>query len=251
VLRALRQRLPRAGLLYVADSGHAPYGERGEAYVVDRSMRIAQHLLHEGAAGLVVACNTATAMAVRALRERWPGLPIIGVEPGLKPASAITRTGRIGVLATTGTLASEKFKALANAQRPGIVIVPRPCPGLARLIEQGDLSAPALLDAIEEHCAILREADVDTVVLGCTHYAFVHEHIARAMGPQVRIVDTAEAVARHAASLTAARLADVADPVARLRTTGEASHLEAIAAAWLSFKWSVQPLVERGDRRAA
>src|SRR6185295_679676 len=129
---------------------------------------IAERLIDEGACGLVVACNTATAVAVQALRERWPELPIVGVEPGLKPAVAATRNGRIGVLATRGTLASDKFRHLLAAQPDRVRIVARACPGFARLIEHGDLRSAALLEAVETHCAALRAEAVDTVVLGCT-----------------------------------------------------------------------------------
>jgi len=236
VLRALHRAAPQVPMIYLADSANAPYGERGSDFVVQRSLRIASHLIEQGAAGLVVACNTATAAAVQQLRARWPALPIIGVEPGLKPAVAATRNGRIGVLATTGTLASDKYQRLLRAQPEGICVVPRACPGLARLIEQGDLRSVELLDAVEQHCAPLRAAEVDTVVLGCTHYAFVHDAIQAAMGPQVRIVDTADAVARHALERLAHRFTpSAAEPSIRLLTTGSAMSLKSIAAAWLDF----------------
>ncbi len=150
VLRALHRAAPHTPMIYLADSANAPYGERGIDFVVQRSLRIASHLIEQGAAGLVVACNTATAAAVQSLRERWPEQVIVGVEPGLKPAVAASRNGRIGVLATTGTLASDKYQRLLRAQPAGIHVVPRACPGLARLIEQGDLQAVELLDAVEQ-----------------------------------------------------------------------------------------------------
>jgi glutamate racemase len=241
VLRALHGQWPQAPLVYIADSGHAPYGERSPAYVLARSRRIMDHLQREGAAGMVIACNTATAIAVQALRADRPDFPIVGVEPGLKPAVQATRNGRIGVMATPGTLASEKFARLVASQAQGVTVVPRPCPGLARLIEDGDLRAPGLLAAIDDHARALREAGVDTVVLGCTHYAFVHAQIQAAMGPQVRIVDTADAVARHAVRSLRGRVADDGAP-ARLLTTGDAERLRAIAAAWLPFACSVEAL---------
>jgi glutamate racemase len=241
VLRALRTQWPRAPLAYLADSGHAPYGERTPDYVLDRSRRILARLREEGAAGLVIACNTATAIAVQALRSEAPDFPIIGVEPGLKPAAQATRNGRIGVMATPGTLASEKFARLVASQAPGVTIVPRPCAGLARLIEDGDLQAPALLEAIDGHAEALRAAGVDTVVLGCTHYAFVHAQIQAAMGAHVQIVDTADAVARHAVRTLQARVAD-SDAPARLLTTGDPARLSHIAAAWLPFACSVEAI---------
>jgi glutamate racemase len=243
VLRALRERLPDASLLYVADSAHAPYGERSDRHVLDRSNRIIAHLVQAGAEGVVIACNTATAIAARSLRDAWPRLPIVGVEPGLKPAVAASRTGRIGVMATPGTLASEKFRMLLESQAANAKITLRPCPGLARLIEGADLDAPALLQAIAEHTAFLRAANVDTVVLGCTHYAFVRHHIQAAMGADVQIIDTADAVARHAVTRLdpiIERGASAALP--HLQTTGDAERLRAIAAAWLPFACTVESI---------
>src|SRR5882672_9181189 len=129
VLRSLRSQLPHAPLLYVADSAHAPYGERSDEYVLDRSRRIMDHLLAEGAIGLVVACNTATAIAIHQLRSTHRSFPIIGVEPGLKPAVAATRNGRVGVMATPATIASERFRALVLAQGSGVAITAQPCSG--------------------------------------------------------------------------------------------------------------------------
>jgi glutamate racemase len=243
VLKALRERLPDVPMLYVADSGHAPYGERGEAYVVERSRRIAAYLLAEGAVGLVVACNTATAAAVRSLREQWPALPIIGVEPGLKPAAAASRNRRIGVMATPGTLSSEKFEALVASLPADVQVVARPCPGLAALIEAGDLRSPALAAAIADHAAALRDAGVDTVVLGCTHYSFVRSHIESALGTAIRVIDTAEPVARHAASRleqAVRRALPAAGVLTRLQTTGDVGRLRDIAEAWLPFACSVE-----------
>ena len=241
VLRALRTQLPHAPLLYVADSAHAPYGERSDDYVIDRSRRIMDHLLAEGAIGLVIACNTATAVAVRQLRESRPDFPIIGVEPGLKPAVAMTRNGRVGVMATPKTIASEKFRALMHNHGAGAAITPVPCPGLARLIEEGDLSSSRLLHAIEGHTAPLHEAGVDTVVLGCTHYPFVRHLIESVMGPEVKIVDTADAVARHSANMLGRLLSsETSAPTPRLQTTGDADRLRTIAASWLPFLCTVE-----------
>ncbi len=244
VLDALHRLMPQTPLLYVADSGHAPYGERGDAFVIERSMRIATHLLAHGAVGLVVACNTATAAAVRHLRERWPLVPIIGVEPGLKPAAATTRNGRIGVLATPSTLASEKFHDSLLAQPAGVVVVLRPCPRLAGLIETGDLEAPALQLDIAEHVSALHAAQVDTVVLGCTHYGFVRRKFEDSLGPQVCIIDTAEPVARHAVAKLQP-LVNRTKPLwhhVRLQTTGSVERLRAFAQRWLAFDCEAEEL---------
>ena len=278
VLRSLRALMPQARFLYVADSGHAPYGERDEAYVVERARAITAHLLAQGAQLVVVACNTATAAAVQALRERWPAVGFVGVEPGLKPAIARSRNRRIGVMATRGTLQSAKFRRLVEAHAAGVELVLQPCDGLARALEEGDASAPAVLALVERHTVPLRAAGVDTVVLGCTHYPFATSEIAAALGPGVTLVDTAEAVAlqarRLAEALPAARHAaeewEGADDGHRPRSgadgkghggghdggpgadgefgrillwsSGEPAALQRVAQRWLGWAGEVRPL---------
>jgi glutamate racemase len=248
VLRALRAALPRARLLYVADSAHAPYGERDEAYVVDRAERIAAHLLREGAQMIVVACNTATAAAVAGLRAAHPGLPIVGVEPGLKPAIALSRDGRIGVMATTGTLRSDKFRRLMADHARDVTVHLQACPGLAHAIEVGEPDSPQVQALVAEHAAPLVAHGVDTVVLGCTHYPFALAALAASFGPRVALVDTAEAVARQSARLAAslpacpaAQTADGPSPI-RLWTSGDPSQLRSFALRWLGFEGPVDAL---------
>jgi glutamate racemase len=240
VLRELRRALPQHALRYVADSGHAPYGERDAAHVIDRSMRVVSHLVEHGAQSIVIACNTATALAARQVREAWPELTVVGVEPGIKPALALSRNGRIGVMATAATLASEKFRRLMAAHGAGTHFHLQACTGLAAAIEAGELDAPELLRLIEAHCRPLRDAGVDTVVLGCTHYPFVEAAIQQTLvtlGPQVQIVDTAAAVARHAASLlTAPDGSGSAEPMVLVETTGDPAQLERFTRRWMPFK---------------
>jgi glutamate racemase len=239
VLRALREQLPGAALHYVADAGHAPYGERSAEHVIERSRRVASHLIDGGAQFLVIACNTATAVASQLLREAWPQTPIVGVEPGIKPAMLATRNGRIGVMVTRATLGSEKFKRLAAALHL------RACDGLAAAIEQGQFDNPEMLALVETHCAPLRERGADTVVLGCTHYSFVRQLIQAAMGEAVQIVDTAEAVARHAARITARTTRpDVSNTpgqsgLLKLQTTGDAARFQRFSQAWLATRTAV------------
>ncbi|HEY0820893.1 MAG TPA: glutamate racemase [Rhizobacter sp.] len=240
VLKALHAELPSHDLLYVADSAHAPYGERSDDYISQRTHRIASHLLAEGAGLLVIACNTATAVAAASLRERWPQIPIVAVEPGVKPAVSLTRNGHIGVMATPATLRSEKFKHLLCAHGAGISVHLQPCPGLAGQIEQGIHDDPALLALIEKFSAPLRAAQVDTVVLGCTHYPFVHEQIQQAFGSGVTLVDTAEAVARQASRLLASTPTGPGQVRrVRLQTTGDARRLAHLAERWLPFECEV------------
>ncbi|MEO8807819.1 MAG: glutamate racemase [Burkholderiaceae bacterium] len=239
VLRELRRELPGAALHYVADSGHAPYGERSDAYVLDRSQRVASHLIHCGAEIVVIACNTATAVAARSLRESWPQTPIVGVEPGIKPALAATRNGRVGVMATRGTLNSDKFRELVAVLAPHKPLHLRACDGLAAAIEEGFPDAPGLLSLVAHHARPLRDAGIDTVVLGCTHYAFARQQIQAAFGPAVHVIDTAVAVARHSAHTARETPRGIGmgveqqAPVMLLQTTGSAAHLARIASAWL------------------
>jgi glutamate racemase len=227
VLRALMAAMPGARFLYVADSAYAPYGERDAEAVKARSMHITDYLFASGACGVVVACNTATAAAIDALRTQHPSLPIVGIEPGLKPAVAATRNGRIGVMATPATLASERFDQLHQAQAQGNFILKQPCPGLADLIEQGNLDAPSIIDAVQRFCEPLRHAEVDTVVLGCTHYPLVAHHIQAALGAHVQLIDTADAVARHAAQRFGVAATHITTSL-RLLTTGSAADRAAL-----------------------
>ncbi|MDQ5898623.1 MAG: glutamate racemase [Pseudomonadota bacterium] len=248
VLRSIRHMLPEADLMYVADSGYAPYGERGDAHVCQRSLAIARFLRERGADLLVIACNTATAAAVSTLRQAHADWPIVGVEPGIKPAAGLTRNGRIGVMATTGTLHSERFRLLAQAHAAHVDLRLQPCPGLAAAIESGEVDSPEVRARVEEHCRPLRAQQVDTVVLGCTHYPFVAHHIQAELGQDVQIIDTSDAVARRTRHLStsaagAAVLSSASSPssrAARLWTTGELARLLSFASRWLDFPWQAQ-----------
>jgi len=199
VLRHVRTLLPDESLLYFADSGFAPYGEKPEAVIVERAVSIAAFLLTQNIKALVVACNTATAAAIAGLRARYPELPVVGVEPGLKPAASLTRSGTIGVLATANTLASEKFLKLQSqvAQDARVTFLLQPCNGLAHQIEKGELSSRETQQLVEHYVTPLVAQHADTLVLGCTHYPFVEQLIREVAGPEVSIVDTGEPVARQ------------------------------------------------------
>lgn len=211
VLRHIRSHLPHENLLYFADSGFAPYGDKTEAAIVERSLTISEFLLQRGAKTLVVACNAATAAAIKALRARHPDVPVVGVEPGLKPAAALTRSKTVGVLATKSTLASEKFNRLREQQSAatGVRFVLQACIGLADQIEKGELQSIDTQSMVTRYVAPLIEQGADTLVLGCTHYPFVQELIEQAAEivgvTPVTIVDTGEAVARQLVRLLAER----------------------------------------------
>jgi glutamate racemase len=243
VLRALRDHMPLATLLYAADSAHAPYGEREDGFIIERSHAMTAHLLSEGAQMIVVACNTATAAAVESLRRAHPRLPVVGVEPGLKPAIARTRNRRIGVMATQATLNSAKFQRLAQAHATGVSLHLQACHGLAQALETGHVDGEAVGALVALHTAPMRKAGVDTVVLGCTHYPFAAHRIADALGPQVELIDTTDAVASQAKRLAAElRLCHLPSASkARLRTTGDPAHLARVAAHWLDFEIEIHP----------
>lgn len=250
VLRALHERLPLADLTYVADSGHAPYGERDDDFIAARSSQICDFLIAQSVDAIVVACNTATAAAIHLLREAHPKLPIVGVEPGVKPAVAQSMTKRIGVLATPSTLASEKYKRLIESHGRGATIVQQACPGLAKEIEAGQLDTPALRELVERFAAPLRAAQVDTVVLGCTHYPFVAPLFQQALGPDVRIMDTSAPVAQHTARLCAHCTARSGQAPSNHKFSGDIhlfsssdpQHLANVARHWLGLQGSVSTL---------
>jgi len=197
VLAEIRQLLPAETLHYIADCGHIPYGEKTPAFIRERCQLIAARLHAQGAKALVVACNTATVAAVADLRERYPRWPIVGMEPAVKPAAAATRNGRVGVLATTGTLQSAKFAALLDRFANDVQVITQPCPGLVERIETGDLVSPELRQLLSGYVQPLLAAGCDTLILGCTHYPFLRPLLAEMVPADVAIIDTGAAVARQ------------------------------------------------------
>jgi glutamate racemase len=207
VLRHIRAQLPHEHLLYVADSGFAPYGDKPEHIVAARSLSIADDLVARGAKALVVACNTATVAAIRALRSHYPDMPIVGVEPGLKPAAAASRTRKVGVLATDVTLHGAKFLALREqvSAASGVEFLLQPCVGLVDQIELGELGTGEITAMLKRYITPLLAQGADTIVLGCTHYplvrASIEDVIAAATDLPVTLIDTGDAVARQLARL--------------------------------------------------
>ncbi|MGV7208913.1 glutamate racemase [Oxalobacteraceae bacterium A2-2] len=203
VLRHIRALLPAEHLIYVADTAHAPYGDKTEDYVAGRALAVAAFLVERGVKALVVACNTATVAAIKAVRARYPELPVVGVEPGLKPGAAATHSGKVGVLATARTLRGEKFLLLRDqihaATQAEFLL--QPCVGLVQLIEEGQLDTPATMELLHRYVDPLIAQGADTLVLGCTHYPFVKDAIgqvaAQAAGGPIELIDTGTAVARQ------------------------------------------------------
>lgn len=196
VLREIRALLPHEHLIYIADSRYVPYGSKAQAFIQERSLALSGFLLDQQAKAIVVACNTATAAAAELLRGRLK-LPVIGMEPAVKPAAAASRNGRIGVLATEGTLKSARFAALLSRFADGLAVHTQPCHGLVELVERGQMDSPAARILLKRYLAPLLHADVDTIILGCTHYPFLKPLIAELVGPDIALIDTGAAVARH------------------------------------------------------
>jgi len=222
VAREIRRALPSEHLLYVADSAYCPYGDRPDAEVRERALAVGGHVARSGAKLIVVACNTATGAALEDLRKAVD-VPVVGLEPAVRIAARVTRAGRIGVMATTSTVRSERLARLIRSHADGIEVLNVPCPGLADLVEDGHLDDAALQIRLEELTRPLRKAGVDAVVLGCTHYAFVAPALARVMGPGVELVDSAPAIARRVEHLLreGGMLAPSGPGSLRVLTTGE------------------------------
>ena len=199
VLKHIRELMPHENLIYFADSKHAPYGNKTPKQIEQRVFAAAKFLLTHGAKALVIACNTATAAAADKLRDKYGFLdiPIIGMEPAVKPAAAATKNGIIGVLATSGTLKSAQFAALLESYGRNVQVVTQACVGLVEQIELGELETPKTLQLINQYTKPLLDEHADVIVLGCTHYPFVKSAIQNAIGSHIHLIDTGAAVARQ------------------------------------------------------
>ena len=196
LLRCIREELPAEDLIYVADSGYAPYGDKPGEYIEKRSFAITEFLIEQNAKAIVVACNTATAAAIAKMRSTF-NLPIIGMEPGVKPAIAASQSRTVGIMATTETLRSEKFRSLTDRFCNDCSIVTQACPGLVEQVEKIDLSNKETIELLEKYVGALLSKGADTIVLGCTHYLFLADLIREIAGKDIKVIDTGIAVARE------------------------------------------------------
>ncbi len=243
VLQHIHQLLPHENLLYIADSGHAPYGCKNESFVEQRSRIITEYLLAQGAKIIVIACNTATASIIEKFRYEY-GIPFIGVEPGIKPALALTKNHNIGVMATTGTLSSERYKELSQRFGRSANIFHQACPGLADQVEAGLIDAPETIELLEKYVSLLKSKQVDTIVLGCTHYSFLNEPIQGIINNSIRLVDTSRAIAEQllrVLELEALKKNSVPGSVAYY-TTGSINNAEVLMSGLLKKKIIVNAL---------
>lgn len=240
ILKALRAHLPCEDFVYFSDAAYAPYGERDEAHVVARSVAIADELVAQhGVKALVVACNTATAAAIAALRDAHPALCVIGVEPAIKPAVALSRTGHIAVLATRGTLHSRKYEALLASLHGQAMFHPVACDGLAAAIERAD--APELIALCARYMGAAgtfgsEVGQIDAVVLGCTHYPFVLPELVRHAASDTQFLEPGAPVARQLARRleAASQLQAAGAGSIGLIGTGDLQLLASAAARWLA-----------------
>lgn len=196
VLREIRRELPSEDVFYVADSAYAPYGDRSKEFIEQRATAIVRFMASKHAKAVVVACNTVTGMAIESLRSRF-SMPIVAMEPAVKPAASHTRSGVIGVLATSGTLSSSKFATLVSRFGAGAQVLLQPCPRLVEQVEKGEVESDTTRSLVAGYVRPLIEKGADTIVLGCTHYSFLSAVIQGIAGPAVSIIDPAVAVARE------------------------------------------------------
>jgi len=197
VWRELVRELPQEDTIYVADQVHMPYGPRTEDELRRFCAGITRFLIAQDCKAIVVACNTASAAALKYLRETFPLLPSIGMEPAVKPAAGATKSGVVGILATPATFQGRLFQATAGRHASSITLVNQVCDGLAEQVERGELSAPATETLLRRYLEPMLAAGADTLVLACTHYPFVIELIRKIAGPGVQVIDPAPAIARH------------------------------------------------------
>ncbi|HKT97433.1 MAG TPA: glutamate racemase [Paraburkholderia sp.] len=250
VLRAVRALLPAERIVYVADSRYAPYGQRDDDFIADRTLAICEWLVAQGAKALVVACNTATAQSIALVRERL-SIPLVGVEPGIKPAALLSKSRVAGVLATQVTLRSARFQALVERHAADLRVLCQPGHGLVEAVERCDVRSPALVELLRGYVQPMLDAGADTLVLGCTHYPFLDAAIRSIVGERMALVDTSVAIARqlervldqHGLRAQPAHEGDASaagGTAARFCSTSDGAHLRMLAAALLGIDAQVE-----------
>ena len=247
VLRAVRALLPAERLVYAADSRYAPYGQRDDDFIADRTLAIGEWLVAQGAKALVVACNTATAQSIALVRERL-SIPLVGVEPGIKPAALASKTRVAGVLATQVTLRSARFQTLVERHAADLRVLCQPGHGLVEAVERCDIGSPELLALLRAYVEPMLDAGADTLVLGCTHYPFLDTAIRSIVGERMTLVDTSIAIARQLErvlgqhGMCASGEHAGADDI-RFCSTSDGAHLHELAAALLGLEANVERVI--------
>ena len=196
IVKCISQHLPNEHLIYLADNLHAPYGDKATTFITDRVNIIAKQLIDRQVKALVIACNTATVNAIDQLRKQVD-IPIIGVEPAIKPAAIYSKTKRVGILVTQATARNTRFLDLVKKHAVGVEVIIQPCPGLVELIEQGEINSDRCGSLLHDYLSPLLTKKVDTIVLGCTHYPFLINKIENIIGHSMKIMDTAAPVTKE------------------------------------------------------
>lgn len=242
ILRAIREQLPGQPVVYLADQAHVPYGVRKIEEVRGFTKEITRFLLDQGAKIIVVACNTASVAALSYLRNEFPETPFVGMEPAVKPAAEQTKTGVVGVLATYATFQTDVYNSVVERFAKNVTILQNHCPGLVNQVEKGDLAGLETRRILESALRPMLAQGIDTVVLGCTHYPFVIPLIQEIVGPNVRVIDPAPAIARQTQRLMTEKgwLADgIIGSEIRLITTGNAQSIENNLPLFLGYRLPV------------
>ncbi len=244
VVNEIRALLPYEDLLFIADSAYAPYGPRPPEWIQERSAVLTRFLVEQGAKAIVVACNTATAAAAQPLRATFD-VPIVAMEPAVKPAAAATRNGVVGVLATVGTLRSARFAALLDRFGSEITVVTEPGVGLVEQVELAELDGPRTRDLVKSAVTPLLDAGADVIVLGCTHYPFLKRVIQEIAGADIVLIDTGAAVANRLADVLVAAGLESGDPAhgsAEFWTSGEPGEATRVISALYGASVDVEAL---------
>lgn len=243
VLRAIREQIPKESIIYFGDQGHVPYGPRSMQQIQNFSEAITRFLLEHRAKIIVVACNTASAAALKYLREKFPDIQFVGMEPAVKPAAERTRTGRVGVLATPATFQGALYASVVERFANGVELFQDTCPGLVQQIEQGKLDDEETRRILQDALRPMLKKNIDTVVLGCTHYPFVIPLIQQIVGQSVRVIDPAPAVAKQTGRLLEAKglrnLSSSEGPV-KFYTSGDPDALKSLLPILLRERQDVQ-----------
>jgi len=245
VLRAIRAQMPEESIIYFGDQGHIPYGPRPMEQIRNFSEAITRFLLEQNAKIIVVACNTASAAALKYLREKFPYIPFVGMEPAVKPAAEHTQTGRVGVLATPATFQGALYASVVERFANEVELMQATCPGLVQEIERGNLSGEETSQILENALQPMLAKNIDTVVLGCTHYPFVIPLIEQIVGENVRVIDPAPAVARQVGRVLEAK-GMKREPgtrgSVRFYTSGNPEELNSLLPKLLGESWDVEDM---------
>jgi len=254
VLRAMRRVMPMEPVLYFADQVHVPYGPRPLQQVRDFSEAITRFLLDRNAKLIVVACNTASAAALHFLRQTFPEISFVGMEPAVKPAAEQTHSGIVGVLATPATFQGALYASVVERFANGVQVLQHTCPGLVGQIEKGNLDGDETLEILEDALRPMLDQGIDTVVLGCTHYPFVIPLIKQVVGDTVRVIDPAPAVAKQIEHLLEAggiKQTEKESTLIRFYTSGDTSQFESILPKLLGEEGSVEHVTWMNDQYVA